>query len=274
MGCIGNKEEKEKRVEEVGVKAEKSELIENKLDLISVETKNSNPDELTNNKKVFYLNDYDDLSISLFDFPPDITAKNDTELELQKNYRKLAYESGGAIIEVKKVKLGSFDTIKTILKIPMKPHGMGYIGSYTIPFKNFSYVIKVQCIEKGITGIRDATVLEMMIRNGTIKLDGKENSIKGWMRDPYDNSIQFPLMMNLSESEEFDDMFPEHALSRMRKYLKHIEETIKIDESLLKEPKFEYGINAKWIRLTNYYIVKKIKNTFRIQVELKEPNKV
>jgi hypothetical protein len=51
--------------------------------------------------------------------------------------------------------------------------------------------------------------------------------------------------MNLSESEEFDQMFPKHPLSRVRKYLKHIEETIKIDESLLKEPKFEYGINVK-----------------------------
>ena len=83
----------------------KKELIKNKLDLISVETPNSKPNELDNNKKVFYLNDYDDISISLFDYPPDITAKNDSDLELQNGYRKGAYESGGAIIEVKKVKI-------------------------------------------------------------------------------------------------------------------------------------------------------------------------
>ena len=245
MGCNEDSTEKEKEDEKVEVKVLKRELIKNKLDLISVDTQNSKPDELSNNKKVFYLNDSDDLSINLFDYPPDITAKNDTELELQNNYRKVAYESGGAIIEVKKVKLGSFDTIKTIIKFPMKPAGICYIGSYTIPFKNFSYVVKVQCIEQGTTGMRDAIVLEMMIRNGTVKIGEEEGTIKGWMRDPYDDSIHLPYMMNLSESEKFDDMFPKHPLSRMRKFLKHIEETIKIDESLLKEPKFEYGINAK-----------------------------
>ncbi len=215
----------------------------NKLDLISVETEHSQPDELGNNKKVFYLNDYDDLSINFFDLPPDITAKNDTDVELQNNYRKVAYESGAAIIEVKKVKLGAFDSIKTIFKFPMQPHGMAYIGSYTIPFKNFSYVVKVQCIEQGTTGIRDNTIFELMIRNGKVKLNPEKHIAEGWMKDPYDESVHLPLMMNLSESEEFDSQFPEHPLSRMRKFLKHIEETIKIDDSLLNEPKFEYGAN-------------------------------
>ena len=245
MGCTGDKSQKVKEVEKVEVKPLKKELIKNKLDLISVETPNSIPNELSDNKKVFYLNDYDDLSISLFDYPPDITAKNDSELELQNGNWKVAYDSGGAIIEVKKVKLGSFDTIKTIIKIPMKPAGIAYIGSYTIPFKSFSYIVKVQCIEQGDTGMRDTIILEMMIRNGTVQLGEEQGIMKGWMRDPYDDSIHLPYMMNLSESEEFDKMFPKHPLSRMRKYLKHVEETIKIDESLLKEPKFEYGINVK-----------------------------
>ena len=245
MGCTEDNTKKEKEVEKVEVKPLNKELIKNKLDLISVETPNSKPDELCHNKKVFYLNDYDDLSINLFDYPPDIAAKNDTELELQNNYRKIAYESGVAIIEVKKVKLGSFNTIKTIIKFPIKPSGVCYVGSYTLPFKSFSYVVKIQCIEQGTTGMRDAIILEMMIRNGTVQLGEEGGIMKGWMRDPYNDSIQLPYMMNLSESEDFDQMFPKHPLSRMRKYLKHIEETIKIDESLLKEPKFEYGINVK-----------------------------
>ena len=213
----------------------------NKLDLITVETEHSQPDELDRNKEVFYLNDYDDLSINFFDLPPDITAKNDTEFELQNSYREVARESGAAIIEVKKVKLGDFDSIKTIFKFPMQPHGMAYIGSYTIPFKNFSYVVKVQCIEQGTTGIRDNTIFELMIKNGKVKLNPEKNTVEGWMKDPYDESVHLPLMMNLSESDEFDSQFPEHPLSRMRKFLKHIEETIKIDGSLLCEPKFEYG---------------------------------
>jgi len=230
----------------MGAKSTKREPNNNKLDLVSVQIKKSKPDELDNTKKVFYLNDYDDLSINFFDCPPDIYAKNDTELEIQNFYRKLSYESGGAIIEVKKVKIGLFDTIKTILKFPKQPSGMVYIGSYIIPFKNLSYVVKVVCVEEGMTGIRDSAVLQIMIINGTVKIKNEEEGrLKGWMRDPYDDSINLPFMMNLSESDKFDDIFPNHPLSRLRKYLKHIEETIKIDKSLLKEPKYEYGINAK-----------------------------
>ena len=186
----------------------------NKLDLITVETERSQPDELDSRKKVYYLNDYDDLSINFFDLPPDITAKNDTDVELQNNYRKVAYKSGAAIIEVKKVKLGAFDSIKIIFKFPMQPHGMAYIGSYTIPFKNFSYVVKVQCIEQGTTGIRDNTIFELMIRNGKVKLNPEKKTVEGWMRDPYDESIHLPFMMNLSEAEEFDTQFPESKLKK------------------------------------------------------------
>ena len=83
MESIEDSQEKKKEVEKVEVKPLKKELIKNKLDLISVKTPNSKPDELGNSKKVFYLNDYDDLSINFFNCPPDIQSKDDTELEIQ-----------------------------------------------------------------------------------------------------------------------------------------------------------------------------------------------
>ncbi len=43
----------------------------NKLDLITVGTERSQPDELDVNKKVFYLNDYDDLSVNFFKMQTD-----------------------------------------------------------------------------------------------------------------------------------------------------------------------------------------------------------
>ena len=67
----------------MGAKSAKREPIKNKLDLVSVKIKKSKPDELDNSKKVFYLNDYDDLSINFFNCPPDIHSKDDTELEIQ-----------------------------------------------------------------------------------------------------------------------------------------------------------------------------------------------
>ena len=53
MGCTGDKSQKVKEVEKVEVMPLKKELIKNKLDLISVETPNSIPNELSGNKRSF-----------------------------------------------------------------------------------------------------------------------------------------------------------------------------------------------------------------------------
>lgn len=193
------------------------------------------PDEIT-----YYMNKYDSLIINFFNLPPDITAKDGSEKAIQDNYRKVAVESDGAIIEVKKIFLGKLETIKTIMKFHMKPSGMAYLGCYTIPFKSFSYVVKVQCLDVGTTGIRDTVICNMMLKDGIVKLD--EHGIDGWMKDPYDETIHLPFMMNLSEEEKFDDAFPTHPLSRLRTYMKDIEKTFSYDALLENEPKFEYGI--------------------------------
>ena len=61
------------------------------------------------------------------------------------------------------------------------------------------------------------------------------------MKDPYDENIDLPYMMNLSEKEEYDKMFPEHPLSRLRKYLADLEKEMKFDERLKNENDFIFG---------------------------------
>lgn len=209
------------------------------INSISVETEGFQKAEEDEGKIVYYMDEYDDLIINFFKLPPDIIAKDSSEKSIQENYRNVAAEVGGAIIEVKKETLGKLEAIKTIFKFPMQPSGVAYLGSYTIPFADCSYVIKVQCPEVGTSGVRDTTIFEFMMRKGLIKLtdDGPE----GWMKDPYDESIKLPLMMNLSESEEFDEAFPMHPLSRLRKHMKMIKDTFKYDEELEGRARFEYG---------------------------------
>lgn len=211
---------------------------------ITVSTKGfqtENPAEEDMGKKVYYINDFDDLSINFFNLPPDITAVDETEKAIQDNNRKIAFESGGAMIETKKMKLGNLEAIKAIFKFPMQPSGMVYLGSYTIPFKNMSYVIKIQAPEVGMTGVRDSTICGALMNEGIIKFEDDE--MKGWMKDPYDETINLPFMMNLSEKESFDEMFPDHPLSRLRVQMRNIEKTVKYDPSLECEEKFTYGVN-------------------------------
>ena len=212
-----------------------------KIDYISFNTHNYELNSSDSSKKVFYINDYDDLIVNYFDLPPDITAKDDSEKSLQDNYRNVAVEAGGAIIEVSKLKIDSYTVLKTIFKFKLSPSGVVYIGSYTIPFEKCSYVIKIQCPEIGTTGVRDSTVFELALKKGLVEISNK--TVKGWMKDPYDENIDLPYMMNLSEKEEYDKMFPEHPLNRLRKYLLDVEKTISIDKKLKDETKYIFGAN-------------------------------
>ena len=211
-----------------------------RIDLLKFDVEKYKLNSSSESEKVFYINDYDDLLINYFDSKPDISAKNDTETEIRNSYRNLAINSGGAIIEVSKIRISFYVVIKTIFKFRLSPSGIVYIGSYTIPFENFSYVIKFQCPEIGTAGIRDTTIFELMLKKGIVKFS-ENKKVLGWMQDPYIKELELPFMMNLSEKEEFDDLFPEHPLTRLRQHMKNFERTIKIDESLKNESPFLFG---------------------------------
>ncbi len=53
---------------------------------------------------------------------------------------------------------------------------MAYIASITIPFENCSYVVKIQADEIGITGMRDALILDRLHKAGEVEIE--EENIK------------------------------------------------------------------------------------------------
>lgn len=67
--------------------------------------------------------------------------------------------------------------------------------------------------EKGVTGIRAAAVFAALRNKGEV---GPE--MQGWSRDPYDGSRKKVFLMNMSEDEAYDAMFPEDPLSMARTF--------------------------------------------------------
>ena len=65
------------------------------------------------------------------------------------------------------------------------------------------------------TGQRDAVVYEIERQAGNVG-NGKDPLV-GWSSDPYDPSVSGELLMNLSVQRKYDEVFPEHPLSRARK---------------------------------------------------------
>lgn len=67
--------------------------------------------------------------------------------------------------------------------------------------------------EGAMTGQRDAVVLELLRRGGTVSVG--TGGLEGWMRDPYSGST-VGFLMNRSEEPRYDEMFPGHPLTQCR----------------------------------------------------------
>jgi hypothetical protein len=170
------------------------------------------------------------ISFYYFNKEPNILSIKDENL-LRYSYRREFNQSVIGIIKVELDKLQGFDIIETIFKSRQEPHGTTYIGSITVPFKDRSYVVKVQCPEIGITGIRESVIFDKICQEQGEKVDkDKINEIvKNFFRDPYDENIRNGFLMNLSELQEYDEMFPDHPLTIVRTQIGDLRLMIKID---------------------------------------------
>lgn len=185
----------------------------------------------TSTQRIVWDNDLaDQLSLNYFDLPPNIGADTADLDALRQFYRQLARQANIGIVSVDHVWLAGMLSIQTIFKVPQQPHGMAYVGSYTLPRAMFSYVIKVQGAELGATGIRDAFVLNEFFGNAEWPVN--EPAPLGWFQDPYDPSYREGVLRNQSEDGQYDALFPDHPLSRIRRYLVGIAESIAIDETI------------------------------------------
>jgi hypothetical protein len=179
--------------------------------------------------------------VGLYYYPvsPDIQANMDAIDQVRACYRRSAMEAGGAIIEIDTPQVDGCKSIRAIIKVPQQPAGMTYLGSFTLPFRYFSYVIKIQCLETGTIGIRDSVVLEAMLNSREVAI-GENGKLRGWMQDPYDASLTSVLARNKSDAELYDLNFPGHPLSRLRRLMRQIQLTLKVGDDIKREPAFDF----------------------------------
>ena len=173
----------------------------------------------------------DGLGLFYFDLPPDIPVALAAIDELRRFYRLLVIQAGSGLVELDVVALDGLPSIRQIVKQPQAGGGMTYVGSYTIPRRSFSYVAKIQCEERGTTGLREAAVLDQALAQGRVAVS-KEEGMTGWAADPYDPDFQADILRNQAEDERYDADFPDHPLSRLRRGLKDVEVSLRLAESI------------------------------------------
>lgn len=173
------------------------------------------------------------LSINYFELPPDVPYDSSLE-DLRNFYRPMATRSGGGLIKVDVTNIQHLRCIETIFKLPREEGGVLYIGALTIPFVDRSYVIKVQAIEQGATGIREAMIWPQLNAAGVVSID-ETGHMTGWSADPYDNTVTEGFLMNLAEGVQYDAQFPNHPLSLVRAKLEEIISSVKLSPELLHQ---------------------------------------
>lgn len=180
----------------------------------------------------------DTLSINYFHKTPDIAADVSDIQALRSFYRAAAESNGVAMLEVDSIQIAGLPAIHTILKARLQPTGFAFIGSHTFPFADRSYVVKVQSLERGITGVRESAVLAMQER--PIVVEEQTGKLAGWEQDPYDPSYRGPFMRNRADDAKYDASFPDHPLSKIRGYLSELTQQLEVAATIRAAKPFRY----------------------------------
>lgn len=174
-----------------------------------------------------------DVWVQFFGMRPDLPTRKDLPA-LRAFYRQRMAANGGGIVAIEAATIASLSAVHTLFKYPQDPKGVAYVGSFIIPFRDCSYVLKVQALDRGITEAREAVVMQQLLEAEKIDADGS-----GWAQDPYESSFQEGALLNLAEAEAYDAQFPKHPLSLVRHHLRLLADNCQADPILQSLPSFK-----------------------------------
>jgi hypothetical protein len=183
----------------------------------------------------------DSLRLFHFPVPPDIEADLHDMGSVRAFYRRVASQAGLGVLEIDTGVVNGCSVVRTLFKVAQGRMGRIYIGALTFPFRDFSYVFRVESPELGMTGSRETAVFAKLISKGEASIDTGSNPLTGWLDDPYDSNEVGPMTRNISERPEYDTLFPNHPLSRARWILDHLQYTLSIDDSVKRQPNFHFS---------------------------------
>ena len=167
------------------------------------------------------------ISTHYFDMVPDLPAGLDEPDRLKSGLARFIAGAGAGLIEASVVQIDALPAVWQLAKVS-RPNGTGqvFLGSYTVPKAMSSVVIKAQAAEGGMTGFREAVVLDRL---------GPE---RYFQPHPYAADLQGGLPYHAADSVEWDEQFPDHPLTLVRRALSRIIPTVRFEEGFRALPAF------------------------------------
>lgn len=173
----------------------------------------------------------DKLFLVGFDAPPNIPPLLHDPAALQSAWPP----AFGGNLSVDVVAIDGVRCARVLSKLRADTTELVYLGALIIPRRDYSFVVRVQCNEGGITGGREAVVLTLLMDEGH-EVPSVDSRMEGWHVGP---EVEPPLAArNLADDERWDGRFPTHPLSRCRRHLDRLQATTSLDASIRSDAPF------------------------------------
>ncbi|MGW4249866.1 hypothetical protein [Nocardia sp. NPDC004722] len=159
--------------------------------------------------------------------PPIIPAPLEDLPTLRRELTEASAENG-CLVEAHVITFGGLPTLLRFEKIRHwnRSDGLIYTASFIVPRATGSAALLVLCAENGLTGERDALV--------GIKL-GMDRM---YPPHPYAPNIRGALPYSAADDPQWDPQFPDHPLSRARRWYASISASAHIDPRFAALPPF------------------------------------
>ena len=110
--------------------------------------------------------------------------------------------------------------VYSVVRTLKRMHGAQYTLTMHLEMDGSVMQIHGFFSEGCIAGARDAMVYAMLANRAEVRLC--EGGIEGWTADPYDPFFTFGVLMNRSEQAQYDNLFPRHPLSELRRFVREV----------------------------------------------------
>lgn len=173
----------------------------------------------------------DRMSAHFFDLVPDLPASLDDLPRLRHELAVQTAEFGG-LVEAFVVTVDGAQALLQIVKLPFEDRpGQAFVASITVPKAQCSAVLRLVALEGPMTGAREAMVLA-----DTIGETGGPDAF--YSPHPYAPQTQPKLPWHRADDPRLDERFPDHPLSRARRWLRHVLNTARLSPEFAALPPF------------------------------------
>lgn len=165
------------------------------------------------------------------------------ELDKAEPYwQQQTQQINGSLIELNYLEIQKIPALQGIFKYRSpEPNSLAmyYVGIIWLPFKHFLYQINCEAVEKGDTGIREATVALLLDKETPAQLKEQDEPEIISMNELFEKLSQSKITRTPADQSKYDDLFPDHPLTQVRCFLNELPNHIQLTDTLLQQPIYE-----------------------------------